>query len=154
RFYEHMGVDPKGIARAVLANLKSLSKEQGASTITQQLARNLYINHERTWERKIKEAVYAVQMELQFSKDQILEQYLNQIYFGHSTYGVQAAAQLFFGKDAKSLTLAESALLAGVPKGPRYYSPYWNMENALKRQKLVLEAMARHGAITKEEAAE
>ncbi|SDD19087.1 penicillin-binding protein, 1A family [Paenibacillus sp. UNCCL117] len=151
-FYNHYGFDPKGIARAALVNLQHMSKVQGAGTITQQLARNLYLNHERTWSRKLKETYFAVQMELQMSKDQILEQYLNQIYYGHSTYGIQAASQLFFGKNASELSLAESALLAGVPKGPRYYSPYYDMASALDRQKTVLGTMVESGYITQAEA--
>lgn len=151
-FYNHMGIDLKGLARAVVQDVKTLSMEQGASTITQQLARNLYLNQDRTWSRKIKEAFYALHLEMQLSKDQILDQYLNQIYFGHSTYGVQAAAQMFFGKDAKDLDLAESALMAGVPKGPKYYSPYLNMQNAKDRQKVILQAMAQQGFISQEEA--
>ncbi|TVY10831.1 transglycosylase domain-containing protein [Paenibacillus cremeus] len=154
RFYEHYGFDPEGIARAAWVNLQHMSKVQGAGTITQQLARNLYLSHERTWTRKIKETYYAVEMELQLSKDQILEQYLNQIYYGHSTYGIQAAAQLFLGKNAKDLTLAESALLAGIPKGPRYYSPYYDMQAALDRQKTVLQTMVDAGYITPKEAAD
>ncbi|WP_438434019.1 transglycosylase domain-containing protein [Gorillibacterium sp. sgz500922] len=154
RFFSHPGIDPRGLARAVYTDLKTMSREQGASTITQQLARNLYLSHDRTWARKAKEAVYAVQMELQYDKKEILGQYLNQIYFGHSTYGVQAAARMFFGKDAKDLTLAEAALMAGVPKGPRYYSPYLNMDNAKSRQKLVLAAMKDAGDITAAEADE
>ncbi|MEO3946097.1 PBP1A family penicillin-binding protein [Gorillibacterium sp. CAU 1737] len=152
RFYSHPGIDPKGLARAVFTNLKSMSADQGASTITQQLARNLYLSHDRTWSRKSKEAIYAIQLELQYDKDQILAQYLNQIYFGHSTYGVQAAAQMLYGKKAADLTLAEASLMAGIPKGPRYYSPYLNMENAKSRQKLVLAAMVKAGDITADEA--
>lgn len=152
RFYKHFGIDPRGVARSALVNLKSFSLQQGSSTITMQLARNLFLNHDRTWSRKIKEAVYALQLELQLSKDQILEQYLNQIYYGHSTYGIQAAAQLFFGKDAGDLTLAESALLAGIPKGPKYYSPFLDMDNSLKRQQLILNAMVRQNLITPEQA--
>lgn len=151
-FYHHLGIDPKGLARAVVTDIKTMSMEQGASTITQQLARNLYLNQDRTWSRKLKEAFYALHLEMRLSKDQILEQYLNQIYFGHSTYGVQAASQMFFGKDAKDLTLAESALLAGIPKGPKYYSPYLSMQNAKDRQKLVLQAMVDQGHITREQA--
>lgn len=154
RFYDHFGLDPVGIARAVWTNLKSGGKVQGASTITQQLARNLYLTQERTWGRKIREAIYALQLEMRFDKNDILEQYLNQIYFGHSTYGVQAASRLFFGKDAKDLTLAESALLAGVPKGPRYFSPYYDEENARRRQRVILDAMVRHGFITRQQADE
>ncbi|MBO9609408.1 MAG: PBP1A family penicillin-binding protein [Paenibacillaceae bacterium] len=154
RFYEHYGIDPQGVARAVMTDLRTMSMEQGASTITQQLARNLYLDHERTWSRKIKEAVYTMRLELQLSKNQILEQYLNQIYFGHATYGIQAASQLFLHKDAKDLTLAESALLAGIPKGPKFYSPFLNMANTKDRQKLILDAMAKFGDITQEEADE
>ncbi|MBP1153433.1 MULTISPECIES: PBP1A family penicillin-binding protein [unclassified Paenibacillus] len=151
-FYDHYGFDPKGIARAAWVNLQHMSKVQGAGTITQQLARNLFLTHERTWSRKIKETYYAVQLELQMSKEQILEQYLNQIYYGHSTYGIQAASLLFFGKDASQLTLAESALLAGVPKGPRYYSPYYDLQNSLNRQKTVLQTMVEAGYVTQRQA--
>lgn len=152
RFYSHFGFDIKSVARAALVNIKHMDKVQGAGTITQQLARNLYLTHERTWSRKLKELMYAVQLEFKFSKDEILEKYLNQIYFGHSTYGIEAAAQLFFGKHAKDLTLAQSALLAGIPNGPRYFSPYYDETKSLERQKLVLNAMEDSGFITKEEA--
>lgn len=151
-FYNHLGIDPRGLARAAVQDIKTMSMEQGASTLTQQLARNLYLSHDRTWSRKIKEAFYTLHMEMRLSKDEILEQYLNQIYFGNSTYGVQAAARMFYGKDAKDLDLAESAMLAGVPKGARYYSPYWNMENAKSRQQLILNAMAGEGMITPQQA--
>ncbi|WP_040950574.1 transglycosylase domain-containing protein [Gorillibacterium massiliense] len=154
RFYEHPGIDPKGLLRAVVTDVRHLSMEQGASTITQQLARNLYLSHERTWTRKVKEAIYAIQLELQYSKNQILERYLNQIYFGHSAYGVEAAAQMFYGKHASDLSLAEATLMAGVPKGPKYYSPYLNMVNAKSRQKNVLDAMVRYGDITRQQADE
>lgn len=152
RFYSHLGIDPKGLARAAIQDIKTMSMEQGASTVTQQLARNLYLSHDRTWSRKIKEAFFALHLEMRLSKDDILEQYLNQVYFGHSTYGVQAAAKMFFGKDAKDLDLAEAALMAGVPKGARYYSPYLNMQNAKDRQKVILNAMAEEGIITPEQA--
>lgn len=154
RFYDHYGIDPQGVARAVVTDIRTMSIDQGASTITQQLARNLYLNQDRTWSRKIKEALYTIQLEMQLSKNEILEQYLNQIYFGHSTYGIQAASRMFLGKDAKDLTLAESALLAGIPKGPKFYSPYLNMQNAKDRQKLILDAMARFGDITEAQAEE
>lgn len=152
RFYRHFGFDLRGLARAVYVNIEHMGKVQGASSITQQLARNLYLTHERTWTRKLKEAMYTVQLEMQYSKDEILAQYLNQIYYGHATYGIQAAAQVYFDKDALDLTLAESALLAGVPKGPKYYSPYMDMENAKKRQYLVLQAMVSQNMITPQEA--
>jgi len=152
RFYEHGGVDLRGLARAVLVNVESGAKRQGASTLTQQLARNLYLTHERTWSRKLKEAAYAVQLETHFSKDEILAMYLNRVYYGHGAYGVEAAAQLYFGKSASQLSLAESAMLAGIPKGPAYYSPFLDMKNAKERQRLILGAMAEQGMVTKAEA--
>jgi len=154
RFYEHSGLDLKGLMRAAWVDMRHLSKEQGASTLTQQLARNLYLTHERTWKRKVKEALYAAKLERTFSKDQILEMYLNQIYYGHGVYGAEAAARLYFGKPAKDLTLAESALLAGIPKGPSYYSPHLHPEQAQARQRTVLAAMAETGAITPRQARE
>lgn len=152
RFYDHYGLDFRGIARATVINLEHLEKVQGASTLTQQLARNLYLSHDRTWSRKIKEALYATQLEMKFSKDQILEQYLNQIYYGHSAYGIQAAAKMYFHKDASDLTLAESALLAGIPKGPAYYSPYFDPDSAKQRQELILDTMVKNGHLTEFEA--
>ncbi len=152
RFYDHPGIDMQGLARAIYVDIKHMAKVQGASTITQQLARNLYLNHDRTWDRKAREAIYAIQLEMQYEKNDILAMYLNQIYYGHATYGIEAAARLFFGKSAAELTLSESALLAGVPKGPKYYSPYMDEENAKRRQRIVLQTMAKHGYITQAEA--
>lgn len=152
KFYEHHGFDIVGVGRAILVNIKEMSMAQGASTLTQQLARNLYLTHEKTWSRKIKEAVYTAQLEMNFTKDEILQMYLNEIYYGHGAYGIEAASQLYFGKSATDLTLAESALLAGVPKGPTYYSPYNNMKKAKDRQKIVLSAMVDTGNITQAEA--
>jgi 1A family penicillin-binding protein len=152
RFFEHHGIDLRGLARAAFVNLRSLSAKQGASTLTQQLARNLYLSHERTWSRKLREAVYAAQLEMKYDKTEILTMYLNQIYYGHGAYGIEAAAERYFGKRAAELTLAESAMLAGVPKGPRYYSPFRDMKNAKDRQRLVLNAMVGQGVITREEA--
>jgi 1A family penicillin-binding protein len=152
RFFEHRGIDLRGLARAALVNLRSLSAKQGASTLTQQLARNLWLSHERTWKRKLQEAVYAAQLEMKYDKTEILTMYLNQIYYGHGAYGIEAAAERYFGKRAKELTLAESAMLAGIPKGPRYYSPYRDMKNAKDRQRLVLNAMVEQGVITRGEA--
>lgn len=151
RFFQHHGLDFRRIAGAVLVNIREGSKSEGASTITQQLARNLYLNHEKTWKRKIKEAIYSIQLEMHFSKSDILEQYLNQIYFGHSAYGVESAAQLFFDKHVGELSLAESALLVGVPKGPRYYSPWLDLERSITRQELILHLMLQQGYITEEE---
>lgn len=152
RFYEHRGFDMKGMARAVVVNVQSLSKRQGASTLTQQLARNLYLTHERTWQRKMKEAMYTVQLEMSYSKDEILGMYLNQIYYGHGSYGIEAASMMYFNKHASELSLAESAMLAGIPKGPKYYSPYLNMKNAKDRQLTILQAMLEGGSITSEQA--
>lgn len=154
RFYEHFGLDLRGIARATLVNIEHMDKVQGASTLTQQLARNLYLTHDRTWSRKLKEAMYATQLEMKLSKDQILERYLNQIYYGHSAYGVQAAAQMYFHKDASDLSLAESALLAGIPKGPSYYSPYLDPDNAKQRQELILDTMVKNGHLSEAQAEE
>ncbi|GIP18829.1 penicillin-binding protein [Paenibacillus montaniterrae] len=151
RFYSHFGFDLKGLARAVLVNISSLSAKQGASTLTQQLARNLYLTHEKTFERKIKEAVYTAQLEMKYSKDEILEMYLNQIYYGHGAYGIEAAARYYFNKGANELSLAESTMLVGIPKGPKYYSPLNNMHNAKRRQSLILQAMVDNGYISEQQ---
>ncbi|MFM9281964.1 transglycosylase domain-containing protein [Paenibacillus jiagnxiensis] len=152
KFYSHPGFDFKGMARAALVNLEHWKMAQGASTLTQQLARNLYLSHERTWTRKAKEAFYTAQLEMKYSKDEILGMYLNEVYYGHGAYGIEAAAQMYFGKSADKLSLAESALLAGIPKGPTYYSPYNHMKNAKNRQKIVLDSMVETGSITAAEA--
>lgn len=154
KFYQHWGLDIEGIGRAMLVNLESLSTRQGASTLTQQLARNLYLTHERTWKRKVKEALFAMQLEMKYSKDEILAMYLNQIYYGHGAYGIESAAQMYFGKPAKELTLAESSMLAGIPKGPTYYSPWMNMKNAKDRQQIVLQNMVTTGYISEQQAQE
>ncbi|RXT08723.1 transglycosylase domain-containing protein [Ammoniphilus sp. CFH 90114] len=151
-FYSHVGFDFLRLARAIVVDIQHMAKVQGASTITQQLARNLYLTLDKTWERKIKEAIFTIQLELNYSKNQLLSLYLNQIYYGHSAYGVQAAAKTYFGKDVSELTLAESTILAGAPKGPAFYSPYLNMEMAKQRQRLVLNAMVNQGYITTEQA--
>ncbi|MFC7682189.1 transglycosylase domain-containing protein [Paenibacillus sp. GCM10028914] len=152
KFYDHPGFDLKGMARAVLVNLEHMNSKQGASTLTQQLARNLYLSHEKTLTRKLKEAKFTAQIEMKYNKDEILEMYLNEIYYGHGAYGIESASRMYFGKPAKDLNLAESAILAGVPKGPTYYSPYNNLENAQNRQKIVLNSMVETGAITQAEA--
>lgn len=153
RFYDHFGFDLKGMARAIVVNVQSMSARQGASTLTQQLARNLYLTHEKTWQRKLKEAIYTAKLEMDYGKDDILSMYLNQIYYGHGSYGIEAASMLYFDKHASELNLAESAMLAGIPKGPKYYSPYMNMKNAKDRQYLILESMKEGGFINEEEAA-
>ncbi len=148
RFYTHHGLDLRGIARAALVNLQAGRVYQGGSTITQQLAKNLFLSSERTFTRKFKEMIYTFQLEYHFTKDEILETYLNQIYFGHGAYGVEAASHLYFGKSVKDLSLEEAAMLAGIPKGPSLFSPYLNYEAAKERQAVVLDAMAEEGYIT------
>lgn len=151
-FYEHNGFDYKRIAGAILADIKAGAKVQGASTITQQYARNLFLEHDKTWSRKLHEAFYAIRIEMNYSKEEILEGYLNTIYYGNGAYGVQAASKFYYGKNASELSLAESSMLAGVPKGPGYYSPLESLENATKRQAIILNAMAENGYIKKETA--
>ncbi|MFD0050816.1 transglycosylase domain-containing protein [Actinomycetes bacterium NPDC127524] len=143
QFYTHRGFDLKRIAGAVLADMRSMSKVQGASTITQQYARNLYLGHDKTWKRKLSEAFYTIRLEMNYSKRDILEGYLNTIYYGHGAYGAQAASLYYYGKNAKDLTLAESSMLAGVPKGPSRYSPLVNLEKAKLRQQVVLSSMVQ-----------
>ncbi len=142
RFYSHYGIDPLGLVRAVVANVLHRGVSQGGSTITQQLAKNLFLTQERTLTRKLQEVVLALWLEHKFSKPQILELYLNRVYFGAGAYGVEAAAQRYFGKSAKSVTLAEAALLAGLVKSPSRLSPTKNFDGAEKRAQLVLAAMA------------
>lgn len=152
RFYTHWGFSPKGILRAAWVNLKEGRLTQGASTITQQLARNLYLTHDRTWSRKIKEAALTVQLELHFSKDEIMEMYLNKIYYGHGAYGVERAAHTYFRKKAKDLSLAEAAMLAGIPRGPKWYSPLLYPKRAIKRQQAILDQMAKLKLISRQQA--
>ncbi|WP_047150739.1 transglycosylase domain-containing protein [Aneurinibacillus tyrosinisolvens] len=154
KFYAHTGFDIKRIAGAALVDLRQFSKAEGASTITMQLARNLYLTHDKTWTRKLKEAMLTIQLELNYTKPELLELYLNQIYYGHSAYGVQAAAKTYFGKNASELSLAEASLLAGLPKGPKFFSPFRDEKAAKERQRIVLNAMVNENYITKEQAAE
>src|SRR5665647_228383 len=128
RFYKHSGVDVIGIARSAFDNFRAGHIVSGGSTITQQLAKNLFYTSEQTYTRKIKEAITAIRIEARYSKEEILELYLNQIYFGEGTWGVQNAAQMYFGKDIQDITLSEAALLAGLPKAPTHYSPFKNEE--------------------------
>ncbi|MFC5732702.1 transglycosylase domain-containing protein [Cytobacillus gottheilii] len=148
-FYEHNGFDYKRIAGAALADLKAMAKVQGASTITQQYARNLFLAHEKTWKRKLREAFYTIRLEMNYTKDEILEGYLNTIYYGNGAYGAQAASQFYFGKDTGELTLAEASMLAGIPKGPSIYSPISSLEKAKSRQKIILTTMHEDGYIQK-----
>lgn len=150
-FYDHFGFDPLRIIKALSTNITSGTRSQGASTITQQYARNLYLNFDKTWERKIKEAFYTFRLELNYDKDTILEGYLNTINFGHGNYGIEDASLYYFGKHANELTLAEASILVGIPKGPSYYSPISNPENSEKRQKIVLSSMLTENYISEEE---
>ncbi|MCA1060970.1 PBP1A family penicillin-binding protein [Rossellomorea aquimaris] len=152
-FYQHYGFDLKRMAGAALADVKAMSKVQGASTISQQYARNLFLSHDKTWKRKISEALYTIRIEMNYSKKDILEGYLNTIYYGHGAYGVQAASQFYFGKDANQLSVSEAAMLAGIPKAPSYYSPVTHIDNAKKRQELILTSMSKDGFISKEQEA-
>ena len=151
-FYRHKGIDYLGIFRAVLKNLVTLSKKEGASTITQQVAKSMLLSPEKTFSRKLKEAILAKRMEEKLTKDEILYIYLNQIYLGAGSYGVQVAAETYFGKDVENLNLAEMAMLAGLPKAPNSYSPIKHLERAKERQAYVLERMVKEGFITEAEA--
>lgn len=150
-FYSHSGLDYKGILRAFWVNLRALDIRQGGSTITQQLARSLFLTPEQNIMRKIKEAILARRIEDVLSKDEILELYLNQIYFGRGAYGVQAASIMYFGKDVRELTLSESALLAGIIRSPAEYSPYAHPDRAKVRQQVVLKRMLEEGYIREEQ---
>ncbi len=152
KFYMHPGIDPKGIARAIWACIKARRYVQGGSTITMQLARNLYLSSEKTIRRKLKELLLAVRLERQFSKDELLELYLNTICYGHGAYGVQAAAEVYYGKDVSELTLGQCALLAALPKRPSYLSPFVNPKAAKRRRDYILDVMAAKGYISRAEA--
>ncbi|WP_418792227.1 transglycosylase domain-containing protein [Phosphitispora sp. TUW77] len=152
RFYEHKGIDIVRIGGALIADIKAGRAEQGASTITQQLIKRAFLSPEKKLVRKIQEAFLAIQLERKYTKDQIFEMYLNQIYYGGGAYGIQSAAQAFFEKPVKDLTLEEAALLAALPRAPGYYDPYKNPEAALKRRNLVLNNMVRYDLISAAEA--
>lgn len=152
RFYEHMGVDPRGIMRALWSNVRGQAISEGGSTITQQLAKNAYLTQDRTLKRKVQEVFLALQLERQYTKQEILELYLNQIYFGQGAYGVQAAAKTYFGKNVEDLDLNECAMLAGIPKSPNYYSPTNNLQAAEERKSVVLDQMEKYGYINASQA--
>ncbi len=154
RFYSHHGIDPRGILRALWVNITKQGVAEGGSTITQQLARNAFLTQDRTLKRKITEMLLAFKIEQNYTKQEILEMYMNQIYFGQGAYGVQTAAQTYFGIDAKELSLAQSALLAGLPNSPNYLNPFNNLEAAKARQATVLDQMAKYGYITEAQAKE
>jgi penicillin-binding protein 1A len=152
-FYDHVGIDPWGIARAIIADIVHLRKAQGGSTITQQLARSLFLKPEKTIRRKLQEMVLALQIEKSFTKNEILGFYVNQVYMGHGRYGIETAARFYFGKPAKDLDLAEAALLAGLVQRPEAYSPQRSPERAMSRRNHVLNRMVREKKIAKEVAA-
>lgn len=147
RFYRHVGFDIEGILRAMLVNMQSGTFTEGGSTITQQLIKNLFLSQEKTYGRKAEEFLLAIDMELRYSKDEILEMYLNSIYFGSGAYGIGDAARIYFDKSPVNLNLAECAMLAGMPTAPSLNSPYVNFATAKERQAIVLSVMARHGYI-------
>jgi penicillin-binding protein 1A len=153
RFRSHLGVDPIGIARSIEVRVSSGHWRQGGSTITQQLARNIFLTNNRTFVRKVKEGILALALERKFSKDQILELYLNRVYFGGGAYGIDAASRKFFGHGADHLSLGEAAIIAGLVKAPSNYSPTADVEAARDRSGVVLETMARNGFITADQAA-
>ena len=151
KFYSHHGLHFKGIIRAALTNFLKGKATQGGSSITQQLAKNAFLTPERTFSRKVKEAILTYQIERTYTKDEILERYLNEIYFGSGSYGIKIAADQYFRKDPKDLNIAEAALLAGIPNRPTKYDPNRSLDNALHRQQIILKEMFEDGRITKEE---
>lgn len=151
RFYEHSGIDPWGIARAMVANIKAGRMVEGGSTLTQQLVKVIYLTPERKLKRKIKEAIIAYRLDKELSKEKILELYLNQVNFGRGAYGIQAAAINYFGKNVKDMTIAEAAMVAGIPKGPSIYAPHLNMKKSINRRNHVLKRMRELNYITEEE---
>src|SRR5918996_2190378 len=151
-FEQHVGLSIPRIVVTLVKDIVERRKAGGASTLTQQLARKLFLTDEKTWERKIKEAILAIQIEKRYTKNEIFTLYCNQMYFGHGVYGVEAASQLYFRKHAKDLTLEEAALIAGILQGNVRQSPYVNMEAAVRRRNYALSRMADVGYITAEEA--
>ena len=154
RFYQHIGIDMESIFRAILVNLQSGELKEGGSTITQQLVKNLFLSQDRTWSRKALEIPLTLLMEQQFSKQEILEMYINTIYFGSGAYGIGDASQTYFNKPPSSLGLAEAAMIAGLPAAPSVYSPLVDLTMAVQRQRIVLNAMVRYGFINQQQAEE
>lgn len=148
RFYMHAGFDPIRIVKALGTNIVNQDIVQGGSTITQQYAKNLFLTNDQTVSRKIEELFYSARLEMQFSKDEILEGYLNTLYFGHGIYGVHAAASYFFNKDLTELSISETAMLVGIPNGPSIYSPFLHMDNALNRRNLILSLFEKNELIS------
>ena len=154
KFYEHDGISPEGILRAILANISKGEVEQGGSTLTQQFVKNTFLTHEQTMERKIEEAILSVVLEDKYSKDEILEMYLNTTYFGAGATGIHQASKVYFGKHISRLTLEEAAVLAALPYAPSALNPLEHPIECKQRQMLVLNAMAKHGFITQDAADE
>lgn len=150
-FYKHRGVNLKGFARAVVKNIQAGRFKEGASTLTQQLARNVFLSKEKKIKRKVQDMLLAIKIEKKFTKQEILEMYLNEVYWGHNSYGIESASQLYFGKNAKDLSLGESAALAGMLKGPEIYSPFKSMSRCKERQAVVLMRMAKLKLISNDE---
>ena len=150
-FYKHIGFDYLRILKAMAVNITSGTTSQGASTITQQYAKNLFLDFDKTWKRKWDEMWYTIEIESHYSKDEILEGYLNTINYGHGKYGIETASKYYFGKSAKDLTLAEAAMLTGIPKSPSNYSPFVNLEKATQRQQMILKNMYDDGVISEAE---
>ena len=150
-FYNHNGFDYLRILKASYTNIINREKLQGASTITQQYAKNLFLDFDKTWQRKLKEMWYTVELETHYNKEEILEGYLNTINYGHGMYGIENASKFYFDKSAQNLTLAEASILAGIPKSPSNYSPLVNLDTAKKRQLKILKTMVEQGIITEEE---
>ncbi|HUP63398.1 MAG TPA: PBP1A family penicillin-binding protein [Thermoanaerobaculia bacterium] len=150
-FYRHGGVDPKAILRAALKDILERKKAQGASTLTQQLAKQVFLTPEKSWRRKINEAFFAIEIEKDFTKDQIFELYANQVYLGHGAYGVEAASRLYFGKHAKELTIPEAAVIAALIRSPMYYSPITHIDRTKMRRDYVLARMLKEGVITRQQ---
>lgn len=151
RFYHHNGLDYIAIVRASIENIKAGSIVQGGSTITQQLAKNVFLSNERTFSRKWKEVLYTKKIERTFTKDEILKLYVSNIYYGEGAWGIENAAELYFGKKVDQLTLSESAMLAAVVKAPSYYSPVQNYDEAVERRNIVLKLMEQEGYINHNE---
>ena len=150
-FYKHIGFDYLRILKAMVVNITSGTTSQGASTITQQYAKNLFLDFDKTWKRKWDEMWYTIEIESHYSKDEILEGYLNTINYGHGKYGIETASKYYFGKSAKDLTLAEAAMLTGIPKSPSNYSPFVNLKKATQRQQMILKSMYDDGVISEAE---
>lgn len=151
RFFQHLGFDPIGIVRAIVQNIKDGEISEGASTITQQLAKNLFLTQEKTLNRKVKELILAVKLEQIYTKEQILEMYLNVIYFGEGAYGIQSASRTYYHKDTWELSLEECATLAGLPQAPSAYNPKKHADLAEKRKRVVMDRMKKFSLINKPE---